>query len=127
MVGILEGMRIVEGSAFVAVPLGSMTLALLGADVSTGGFDGRNAFVPYEGTRRQFFSTWYEDSPIGYVDDDRKLVVPGQLELCREVFCLQLGVKLRQIVIQTAFPNGNRPFPLDPLSQLAQMGGPMRR
>jgi len=33
MRGILEGMRIVEGSAFVAAPLGGMTLAQLGADV----------------------------------------------------------------------------------------------
>jgi len=33
MVGILSGMRIVEGSAFVAMPLGGMTLAQLGADV----------------------------------------------------------------------------------------------
>lgn len=31
--GILEGLRIVEGSAFVAAPLGGMTLAQLGADV----------------------------------------------------------------------------------------------
>src|SRR5579863_6921444 len=29
----LEGLRIVEGSAFVAAPLGGMTLAQLGADV----------------------------------------------------------------------------------------------
>ena len=33
MSGILAGMRIVEGSAFVAAPLGGMTLAQLGADV----------------------------------------------------------------------------------------------
>ena len=33
MPGILEGLRIVEGSAFVAAPLGGMTLAQLGADV----------------------------------------------------------------------------------------------
>lgn len=33
MNGILEGMRVVEGSAFVAAPLGGMTLALMGADV----------------------------------------------------------------------------------------------
>ena len=32
-VGILEGLRVVEGSAFVAAPLGGMTLAQLGADV----------------------------------------------------------------------------------------------
>lgn len=33
MTGVLEGMRVVEGSAFVAIPLGGMTLAQLGADV----------------------------------------------------------------------------------------------
>ena len=33
MNGILSGMRIVEGSAFIAAPLGGMTLAQLGADV----------------------------------------------------------------------------------------------
>ena len=33
MDGVLDGMRIVEGSAFVAAPLGGMTLAALGADV----------------------------------------------------------------------------------------------
>ena len=33
MEGILEGMRIVEGSAFVAAPLGGMAMAQLGADV----------------------------------------------------------------------------------------------
>lgn len=33
MTGILSGMRVVEGSAFVAAPLGGMTLAQLGADV----------------------------------------------------------------------------------------------
>ncbi|TVR80904.1 MAG: 2-methylfumaryl-CoA isomerase [Rhodospirillales bacterium] len=33
MTGILQGMRVVEGSAFVAMPLGGMTLAQLGADV----------------------------------------------------------------------------------------------
>ncbi len=31
--GVLNGMRVVEGSAFVAAPLGGMTLAQLGADV----------------------------------------------------------------------------------------------
>jgi len=32
-VGILDGLRVIEGSAFVAAPLGGMTLAQLGADV----------------------------------------------------------------------------------------------
>ena len=31
--GVLAGLRVVEGSAFVAAPLGGMTLAQLGADV----------------------------------------------------------------------------------------------
>ena len=33
MTGVLQGMRVVEGSAFVAVPLAGMTLAQMGADV----------------------------------------------------------------------------------------------
>jgi 2-methylfumaryl-CoA isomerase len=33
MPGVIEGMRIMEGSAFVAAPLGGMTMAQLGADV----------------------------------------------------------------------------------------------
>ena len=33
MTAILDGMRVIEGSAFVAAPLGGMTLAQLGADV----------------------------------------------------------------------------------------------
>ena len=33
MTGILSGLRIIEGSAFVAAPLGGMTLAQMGADV----------------------------------------------------------------------------------------------
>ncbi len=49
-------------------------LALLGADISAAGFDGCDALTALEGTRRQFFSTWYEDAPIGYVEGDRKLV-----------------------------------------------------
>ncbi|HYC66202.1 MAG TPA: CoA transferase, partial [Reyranellaceae bacterium] len=33
MTGILSGLRIVEGSAFIAAPMGGMTLAQMGADV----------------------------------------------------------------------------------------------
>ena len=33
MKGLLEGLRVIEGSAFIAAPLGGMTLAALGADV----------------------------------------------------------------------------------------------
>ena len=46
--GTLSGMRIIEGSAFIAAPLGGMTLAQMGADVIRfdnigGGLDARRA------------------------------------------------------------------------------------
>jgi 2-methylfumaryl-CoA isomerase len=52
--GILDGLRVVEGSAFVAAPLGGMTLAQLGADVIRfdpigGGLDYRRWPVTAEG------------------------------------------------------------------------------
>jgi 2-methylfumaryl-CoA isomerase len=54
MPGILEGMRIVEGSAFVAAPLGGMTMAQLGAEVIRfdpigGGLDRKRWPVTTEG------------------------------------------------------------------------------
>lgn len=53
--GILEGLRVVEVSAFVAAPLGGMTLAQLGADViridpPTGGLDYRRWPVTADNT-----------------------------------------------------------------------------
>lgn len=53
--GILAGLRVVEGSAFVAAPLGGMTLAQLGADVIRfdpigGGLDHHRWPVTAEGT-----------------------------------------------------------------------------
>ncbi len=54
MKGILQGLRVVEGSAFVAAPLGGMTLAQLGADVIRfdpigGGLDHRRWPVTAQG------------------------------------------------------------------------------
>jgi 2-methylfumaryl-CoA isomerase len=54
MTGILAGLRIVEGSAFIAAPLGGMTLAQLGADVIRfddirGGLDNERWPVTAEG------------------------------------------------------------------------------
>ena len=54
MAGILQGLRVVEGSAFVAAPLGGMTLAQLGADVIRfdpigGGLDHRRWPVTAQG------------------------------------------------------------------------------
>lgn len=52
--GLLEGLRIIEGSAFIAAPLGGMTLAALGADVIRfddiqGGLDSRRWPVTRDG------------------------------------------------------------------------------
>ncbi|MEP6464290.1 MAG: CoA transferase [Frankiaceae bacterium] len=54
MDGLLSGLRVVEGSAFVAAPLGGMTLAQLGADVIRfdpigGGLDARRWPVTSDG------------------------------------------------------------------------------
>jgi 2-methylfumaryl-CoA isomerase len=58
---ILEGLRVVEGSAFVAVPLGGMTLAQLGADVIRfdpigGGLDYKRWPVTLDGERSLFWA-----------------------------------------------------------------------
>ncbi len=54
MYKILEGLRVIEASAFVAAPLGGMTLAQLGADVIRfdpirGGIDARRWPVTKDG------------------------------------------------------------------------------
>lgn len=55
MAGVLAGMRVVEGSAFVAVPLAGMTLAQMGADVirfdrPQGGLDAHRWPMTKDGT-----------------------------------------------------------------------------
>jgi 2-methylfumaryl-CoA isomerase len=59
--GILNGLRIVEGSAFVAAPLGGMTLAQLGADVIRfdpigGGLDNKRWPVTLDGEHSLFWA-----------------------------------------------------------------------
>ena len=61
MSGILEGLRIIEGSAFVAAPLGGMTLAQLGADVIRfdpigGGLDHGRWPLTNDGTHSLFWT-----------------------------------------------------------------------
>lgn len=62
MDGILKGLRIIEGSAFVAAPLGGMTLAQLGADVIRfdpigGGLDYRRWPIAREGGQSLFWAS----------------------------------------------------------------------
>ncbi len=61
MEGILKGLRVVEGSAFVAAPLGGMTLAQLGADVIRfdqigGGLDYKRWPVTLDGKQSLFWA-----------------------------------------------------------------------
>ena len=61
MTGILAGLRVIEGSAFVAAPLGGMTLAQLGADVIRfdpigGGLDYKRWPVTKDGSQSLFWT-----------------------------------------------------------------------
>jgi 2-methylfumaryl-CoA isomerase len=61
MTGILNGLRVIEGSAFVAAPLGGMTLAQLGADVIRfdpigGGLDYKRWPVTKDGAHSLFWT-----------------------------------------------------------------------
>ncbi len=49
-------------------------LQLLGFDIRQAGFEGKDAFAPSEANRRLYFSSWYTNSPIGFVEGDRKAV-----------------------------------------------------
>ena len=77
MGGILEGMRIVEGSAFVAVPLGGMAMAQLGADVMRfdpigGGLDAKR--WPVTGRQEPVLGGSEQGQAL---DPDRPQVRPG--------------------------------------------------
>lgn len=87
MNGILSGMRIIEGSAFVAAPLGGMTLAQLGADVIRfdnigGGLDYRRWPVTDEG-----HSLYWADLNKGKRSIAVDLRSPEGRELLTELIC----------------------------------------
>jgi arylsulfatase A-like enzyme len=49
-------------------------LSLLGFDISRAGYDGRDALAPAEPDRRLYFSSWFDQSPLGFVEGHRKVV-----------------------------------------------------
>ncbi len=49
-------------------------LSLIGFDISQAGFEGRNALREPDSDRRLYFSSWYDNSPVGFVENDRKVV-----------------------------------------------------
>ncbi len=87
MNGILEGMRVVEGSAFVAAPLGGMTLAQMGADVIrfdplTGGLDFTRWPITADGT--SLFWAGLNKGKRSFTADLRS---PAGRELLTELIC----------------------------------------
>ncbi len=49
-------------------------LSLLGFGIEAAGFDGKNALAPLPDDRRLYFSAWFRNSPVGFIEGDRKLV-----------------------------------------------------
>lgn len=49
-------------------------LSLVGFDISRSGFEGKDAFVPSNPNRRLYFSSWYSNSPAGFIEGKRKIV-----------------------------------------------------
>jgi 2-methylfumaryl-CoA isomerase len=87
LTGILEGMRVVEGSAFVAAPLGGMTLAQMGADVIrfdplTGGLDSTRWPITDDGT--SLFWAGLNKGKRSFAADLRS---PAGRELLTELIC----------------------------------------
>ncbi len=86
--GMLSGMRVVEGSAFVAAPLGGMTLAQLGADVIRfdpidGGLDARRWPLTPDGANSLFWTGLNKGKRSIAVD----LRSPRAQELLTRVIC----------------------------------------
>jgi 2-methylfumaryl-CoA isomerase len=87
MNGILGGMRVIEGSAFVAAPLGGMTLAQMGADVIrfdplAGGLDHGRWPITAEG--RSLFWAGLNKGKRSFAADLRS---PAGRELLTELIC----------------------------------------
>jgi 2-methylfumaryl-CoA isomerase len=85
--GILDGMRVVEGSAFVAAPLGGMTLAQMGADVIRfdplkGGLDHTRWPITEDGT--SLFWAGLNKGKRSFAADLRS---PAGRELLTELIC----------------------------------------
>lgn len=88
MQGILKGLRVVEGSAFVAAPLGGMTLAQLGADVIRfdpigGGLDYGRWPLTLDGQRSLFWASLNKGKRSIAVD----LRTPRGQELLTQLIC----------------------------------------
>lgn len=103
MVKILEGLRIVEGAAFVAAPLAGMTLAQMGADVIRfdrirGGLD--NARWPVTDKGRSLFWAGLNKGKRSIAVD---MATPGGQEVVTRLICApgpQAGIYLTNLRVR---------------------------
>ena len=49
-------------------------LKLVGFDVTNAGFEGKDAFTVSQPNRRTYFSSWYDNSPLGFIEDKQKVI-----------------------------------------------------
>jgi len=49
-------------------------LELIGFDITEAGFEGKDAFTPSDPNRRLYFTSWFADSPFGFLEGSRKWV-----------------------------------------------------
>ncbi|MEW6252208.1 MAG: sulfatase-like hydrolase/transferase [Planctomycetota bacterium] len=54
------------------IDVGSTLLTVLGFDLATAGLEGGDALARQPASSRHYFSGWFEDSPIGYLEGNRK-------------------------------------------------------
>ena len=71
--GHLEAGRVVDWPAS-QLDVTPTLLSAIGCDVTGAGFEGRNALSPGQANRRLYFSSWYTDSPLGFLEGTEKFV-----------------------------------------------------
>ena len=49
-------------------------LKLIGYNISQAEFEGKDVFEPSSPDRRSYFSAWYADSPLGFIEGNRKII-----------------------------------------------------
>jgi arylsulfatase A-like enzyme len=49
-------------------------LKLIGFDITNAGFEGKDAFTASKPNRRTYFSSWYDNSPLGFIEENQKVI-----------------------------------------------------
>jgi len=70
---VIEPGRVIHETC-AAFDLTPTLLALMGFEISDAGFDGRDMLGALPENRRIYLSAWHRNSPIGFVEGDRKVI-----------------------------------------------------